>query len=172
MSPSQSPAVEAGKVVTLHYTLRDSAGNELDSSGTDEPIQYLHGIGMIVPGLEEGLAGKRQGERAKVVVKPEDGYGERDPRGLQEVSRDTFPPEAGLEPGLEFEAEGPDGDPILATVVQVDGDKVTIDLNHPLAGLTLHFDVTISEVRDATAEELAHGHPHGADGHHHHGDES
>ncbi|MEO6710879.1 MAG: peptidylprolyl isomerase, partial [Planctomycetota bacterium] len=169
MSASQSPAIEAGKVVTLHYTLRDSAGNELDSSGTDEPIQYLHGIGMIVPGLEEGLAGKRQGERAKVVVKPEDGYGERDPRGIQEVSRDTFPPDTALEPGTEFEAEGPDGDPILATVVAVAADKVTIDLNHPLAGLTLYFDVSIKEVRDATAEELAHGHAHGPEGHEHEG---
>jgi FKBP-type peptidyl-prolyl cis-trans isomerase SlyD len=167
MSANQSPAIEAGKVVTLHYTLRDSAGNELDSSGSDEPIQYLHGIGMIVPGLEEGLSGKRQGEKTKVIVKPEDGYGERDPRGIQEVSRDTFPPDAPLEAGLEFEAEGPDGDPILATVVSVAGDKVTIDLNHPLAGLTLYFDVSISEVRDATAEELAHGHPHGAGGHSH-----
>jgi len=168
MSPSQNPVIEAGKVVTLHYTLRDSAGNELDSSAAGEPIQYLHGIGMIVPGLEDGLAGKRQGERANVVVKPEDGYGERDPRGIQEVSRDTFPPDAGLAPGLEFEAEGPDGDSILATVVEVAGDKVKIDLNHPLAGKTLHFDVTISEVRDATAEELAHGHPHGPGGHGHH----
>ncbi len=167
MPTNHPPAIEAGKVVTLHYTLRDAAGNELDSSGSDEPIQYLHGIGMIVPGLEDGLAGKRQGERAKVVVKPEDGYGERDPRGIQEVARDTFPPETPLEAGLEFEAEGPDGDPILASVVSIEGDTVTIDLNHPLAGVTLHFDVTISEVRDATAEELAHGHPHGAGGHDH-----
>lgn len=167
MASVQQPAIAAGKVVTLHYTLRDPAGNELDSSGSDEPIQYLHGVGMIVPGLEEGLAGKRQGEKAKVVVEPAEGYGERDPRGLQEVSRDTFPPDAPLEPGLEFEAEGPDGDPILATVVSIIGDTVTIDLNHPLAGVTLHFDVSITEVRDATPEELAHGHPHGPDGHGH-----
>ncbi len=168
MSSNLGPAIEAGKVVTLHYTLRDAAGNELDSSGSDEPIQYLHGIGMIVPGLEEGLAGKRQGEKTKIIVKPDDGYGERDPRGIQEVTRDTFPAEAPLEAGLEFEAEGPDGEPILATVVKIEGDNVTIDLNHPLAGITLHFDVSIHEVRDATAEELAHGHPHGSDGHHHH----
>jgi FKBP-type peptidyl-prolyl cis-trans isomerase SlyD len=167
MSSGQGAAIAAGKVVTLHYTLRDAAGNELDSSGSDEPIEYLHGIGMIVPGLEEGLAGKREGERAKVVVTPEQGYGERDPRGIQEVSRDTFPEDAPLEAGLEFEAEGPDGDPILATVVSIQDEVVTIDLNHPLAGVTLHFDVTISQVRDATAEELAHGHPHGEHGHDH-----
>ena len=167
MSSGKGAAIAAGKVVTLHYTLRDAAGNELDSSGTDDPIQYLHGIGMIVPGLEDGLLGKCEGERAKVIVKPEDGYGERDPRGIQEVTRDTFPEDAPLEPGLEFEAEGPDGEPILATVVSIEGDTVSIDLNHPLAGVTLHFDVSIKEVRDATPEELAHGHPHGADGHEH-----
>lgn len=168
MAPTQDPIVAAGKVVTLHYVLRDPSGNQLDSSGDDEPIQYLHGVGMIVPGLEEGLAGKRQGEKTEITVSPEDGYGERDPRGIQKVSRDTFPPDAPLEAGLEFEAEGPDGDPILATVVSIEGDSVTIDLNHPLAGMTLCFDVTIHEVREATAEELAHGHPHGPHGHHDH----
>jgi FKBP-type peptidyl-prolyl cis-trans isomerase SlyD len=168
MPSNQAPAIAAGKVVTLHYTLKDASGNEIDSSGSDEPIQYLHGVGMIVPGLEDGLLGKREGEQAKIVVEPEDGYGERDPRGIQQVSRDTFPADVSLEPGLEFEAEGPDGDPILATVVSLEGDQVTIDLNHPLAGRTLHFEVSISAVRDATAEELAHGHPHGPGGHHHH----
>lgn len=168
MAANQGAAIAAGKVVTLHYVLKDGAGNQLDSSAEGEPIQYLHGVGMIVPGLEDGLSGKRQGERAKVVVAPEDGYGERDPRGIQKVSRDTFPPDASLEAGLEFEAEGPDGDPILATIVSIEGDQVTIDLNHPLAGQTLHFEVEIGEVRDATAEELAHGHPHGPGGHHHH----
>jgi FKBP-type peptidyl-prolyl cis-trans isomerase SlyD len=157
-----------GKVVTLDYVLRDDEGTELDSSASGEPLCYLHGAGNVLPGLEAGLVGHALGDHLEIVVDPEEGFGEHDPRGIQRVSRDTFPPDTPLRVGLEFEAEGPDGDAILGRVLEVSDDEVTIDLNHPLAGVTLCFDVTVAAVRDATSEELAHGHPHGADGHHAH----
>lgn len=167
MSTGNAPTISAGKVVTLHYVLRDDDGTELDNSAGGEPLRYLHGAGNIFPGLEQGLLGCSLGDRRKISVAPEDGFGEHDPDGVQRVPRDTFPAETRLAVGLEFEAEGPDGDPILGRVIELDDDEVTIDLNHPLAGVSLHFDVTVAEIRDATAEELEHGHPHGEGGHGH-----
>jgi FKBP-type peptidyl-prolyl cis-trans isomerase SlyD len=152
-------------VVSIDYTLTDAAGTVLDSSQGQTPLVYLHGSGGIVSGLEEALQGKTPGENLKVTVPPARGYGERDAALLQQVPRHLFDIED-LAPGMRFHAEGEHGMQVV-TVTEVDGDSVTVDANHPLAGQTLHFDVTVIEVRAATAEELSHGHVHGPHGHHH-----
>lgn len=154
------------KVVSIHYTLTDESGTVLDSSSGGDPLAYLHGFGNIVPGLENALSGKAQGEKMKVTVAPEDGYGARDDRLVQEVPKSAFQGVPDVAPGMQFQAQGPQG-ARLVVVTAVAGDTVTVDANHPLAGQTLHFDVEVAEVRDATEEELEHGHVHGAGGHHH-----
>jgi FKBP-type peptidyl-prolyl cis-trans isomerase SlyD len=153
------------KVVTIDYTLTDEKGEVLDSSKGSEPLAYLHGAGNIVPGLETALEGKSAGDVLKVTVTPEEGYGARDEELVQPVPRDRFPIED-VEVGMQFEAKG-DGGTQLVTVVAVTDEAVTVDANHPLAGVPLTFDVTVVDVRDATLEELKHGHVHGEGGHHH-----
>jgi FKBP-type peptidyl-prolyl cis-trans isomerase SlyD len=159
--------VSNGSVVGIDYSLHLGDGNVVDSSDPGEPLTYLHGEGQIVPGLESALEGLSVGERKQVVVAPAQGYGEHDPRGVQEVPRSAFPAEFEPKVGMELTAEGPNGEPVPFAVREVKPDSVVIDLNHPLAGKTLHFDVTVREVRAATAEEVAHGHAHGPHGHGH-----
>jgi FKBP-type peptidyl-prolyl cis-trans isomerase SlyD len=168
ISKNATQTVTDGKVVSIHYTLTDDAGAVVDSSKGHSPLEYLHGAGNVVPGLEEGLVGRARGDVLKVDVAPEKGYGAHDPRGLQRIPRQAFPDDIDLEPGMQFGAEDPQGGSTTVWIVKVESDQVVIDTNHPLAGKTLHFDVTIADVRDATREEMAHGHPHGPDGHHHH----
>jgi FKBP-type peptidyl-prolyl cis-trans isomerase SlyD len=142
-------------VVTIHYTLTDAKGEVLDSSDEPkggEPLSYIHGLGMIVPGLEAALLGKSAGEQVKVTVAPEEGYGPRLQGLVQKVSRDEFP-DGDLEVGMRFRSHGPGGARIL-TVAALDDDTVTLDANHPLAGATLNFDVKVVSVREATDEEL------------------
>jgi FKBP-type peptidyl-prolyl cis-trans isomerase SlyD len=158
--------IESRKVVTLEYTLTDEGGDVLDTSKGGEPLVYLHGSGHIIPGLENALAGKAEGESLKVTVAPADAYGDRDEELLQTVPKSRLGDEE-LDVGMQFQARGPEG-PVLLTVVGVLEDTVTLDANHPLAGKTLTFDVTVIAVRDATLEELTHGHVHGPGGHHHH----
>lgn len=161
--------VAANKVVVLHYTLTNDAGQELESSIGDEPIEYLQGAENLVPGLEKALEGKKVGDKLDVTVDAADGYGERDPKEIYKVKRSQFPADAPLQVGMQFEAQNPQGDDFApAWVTAIEGDSVTVDFNHPLAGVRLHFAVEILSVRDASAEEIAHGHPHGPDGHHHH----
>jgi FKBP-type peptidyl-prolyl cis-trans isomerase SlyD len=155
------------KVVSIHYTLTDSAGTVLDSSSGGHPLAYLHGFGNIIPGLENALEGKATGDKLSVTVEPGEGYGERDEGLVQAVPRTAFKGVKELAPGMQFQAQGPQGTR-LVVVTQVTADLVTVDANHPLAGQTLHFEVEVSEVRDATSEELEHGHVHGPGGHHHH----
>jgi FKBP-type peptidyl-prolyl cis-trans isomerase SlyD len=150
--------------VTLHYSLRDDEGKVLDSSEGRPPLTYLHGEGNIVPGLEKALAGKQPGDVVKVTVPPEDGYGMRSEGNIRSVPRRRLP-EGKIEPGMRLRLKTDHGQ-LAALVTAVRGDYVTIDANHPLAGMTLHFEVTVVEVRDATAEEMAHGHVHGPGGHH------
>ncbi len=162
-----SLTIESGRVVEIHYTLRDDTGEVMDTSDGDEALMYLHGSGHIVPGLERALEGKTVGDAVTVRVPPEDGYGVRDAERVLRVSRKDIP--AGPEPevGMELEAEGPDGDPLMLWVADIQGDEITLDGNHPLAGKTLHFEVAVHSVRDATEDEKHHGHVHGPDGHHH-----
>lgn len=168
MAASPTTQVVAdGKVVAIHYTLTDDKGEVLDSSNGRDPLEYLHGAGNIVPGLEEKLSGRAAGERLKVSVEPEMGYGKHDPRGVQRVPRSEFPSDVKIEAGMQFSAENDQGEVAVVWIVGVEAEQVVIDMNHPLAGKTLHFDVTISGVREATREEAQHGHPHGPHGHHH-----
>lgn len=155
------------KVITIDYTLTDEEGEVIDSSEHDGPLSYLHGSGNIVPGLENALEGKTVGDALKVVVAPDDAYGERDEKLVQAVPRDEFP-DGEIAVGMRFRADSPSGSKVL-TVVALNDAEVTVDANHPLAGRTLSFDVTVRGIRDATQEELEHGHVH--DGHHHHHDD-
>jgi len=167
-STEPSDSIEKGKVVSIHYTLRNDAGEVLDSSGGREPLDYLHGSGNIVPGLEQSLLGRRVGAKFTVDVSPSLGFGERDPRGVQRVPRSSFPKDADVKAGERFTASGPDGEEMALWITEVEGDEVTVDFNHPLAGETLHFEVHVTGVRAASKDEIAHGHPHGPHGHHHH----
>jgi FKBP-type peptidyl-prolyl cis-trans isomerase SlyD len=158
--------VEKNRVVMLHYTLRDEQGAIIDSSSGRAPLSYLHGKGNIIPGLEQALAGKNEGDKLDVTVAPEQGYGPRDERLVQILPRTRFTGGSELSPGMQVRATGPQG-PRIVTIMRVERDFVTVDGNHPLAGRTLHFSVEIAEVRKATREEVSHGHVHGPDGHHH-----
>jgi len=150
--------IELNKVVTIDYTLTDTAGEILDSSEGTEPLSYIHGAGNIIPGLEAALAGKKVGDALKVAVEPKDGYGEYDKSLLFPIPRENFG-ENQIEIGMEFQAETEYGLQIL-TVVKIEGDEITVDANHPLAGAVLNFDVKIVDIREATEEELEHGHLH------------
>jgi FKBP-type peptidyl-prolyl cis-trans isomerase SlyD len=152
-------------VVSLDYRLHLGDGEVVDQSAPGSPLSYMHGRGQIVPGLEGKLEGMAAGEAKQVVVQPGEGYGEYDNRGVQEVPRAMFPPNADLQVGMMVTAQTPQGE-IPFVIKEVKKDSVVIDLNHPLAGKTLHFDVTVREVRGATSEELEHGHAHGPGGHH------
>ena len=153
------------KVVTIDYTLTDDQGEILDTSQGQEPLTYMHGAGSIIPGLESALEGKVAGDKLQVKVAPADGYGERDEELVQAVPRNRFP-DGDINVGMRFHAQGSAGSQAV-TVVAVDDRNVTVDANHPLAGVTLSFDVQVREVRQATEDELKHGHVHGKGGHHH-----
>ena len=160
--------VEKGSVVSVDYELHLGDGKVVDSSAEGVPMSYIHGEGQIVPGLERALEGLSSGDARQVVVPPEEGYGEHDARGLQEVPKTAFPTDMQPAVGMQLMAQGPDGEAVPFTIRELKPETIVIDLNHPLAGKALHFDVTIREVRAATPEEREHGHAHGADGHDHH----
>ena len=156
------------RAVLIHYKVSNSGGEVVDTSDGEEPLAYIHGQGDIVPGLEQALLGKSAGERVKITVSPEQGYGEWDEDKVQTVPRAAFEDGGEIAPGMRFQAQGDDGEDVIVTVTRVSNDEITIDANHPLAGQTLNFDVEIVSVRECTEEELAHGHIHGpGDGHHH-----
>jgi FKBP-type peptidyl-prolyl cis-trans isomerase SlyD len=153
-------------VASFHYTLTDDAGQVIDSSAGREPLAYLHGQGQIVPGLEKAMEGRQAGDKFDVDVAPAEGYGEHQPELVQAVPREAFQGVEDIQPGMQFQGQGPQG-AFSVTVTGVEGDTVHIDGNHPLAGKTLHFAIEVAGVREASDEELAHGHVHGAGGHHH-----
>jgi len=147
------------KVVAFNYTLKNDEGQVLDTSDGKQPLAYLHGRKSIVPGLEAAMDGKESGESFNVAIEPEQAYGEHDPQMVQPVPRDRFQGVDEIQPGMQFQANTPAG-PRTVTVTDVGEEEVTVDANHPLAGQTLHFDIDIVEVRDATAEELEQGQAH------------
>jgi len=153
-------------VATIHYTLTSPTGEVIDASPAGQPLAYLHGAGNIVPGLEQALEGRSVGDRFDVVVTPEEGYGPRHAELIHVVPRAAFQGVAEIQPGMQFETRGAQGS-MVVTVTAVDSENVTVDGNHPLAGEPLHFAIEVADVRAATSEELAHGHVHGAGGHHH-----
>jgi FKBP-type peptidyl-prolyl cis-trans isomerase SlyD len=158
--------ISTNQVVSIHYTLTNDAGEILDSSTGNDPLAYIHGTGNIIPGLEAALTGRALGDKFKVSIAPEDGYGLRDNEMMQNVPKSAFQGVDEILPGMQFQAQSPQG-MTLVTVVDVDGDEVILDGNHPMAGMTLHFEVEVADIRDATSEELEHGHVHGPGGHHH-----
>lgn len=158
--------IENEKVVSINYTLRNDQGEILDTSDGHEPLAYIHGMGNIVPGLESQLNGKSVGDSLKISVAPVDGYGEYDLAQVVQVSRSQFEGVPELKVGMQFTASSPEGNQVV-TITNINNDTVTVDGNHPLAGKTLHFDITVVDVRNASADELSHGHVHGAGGHHH-----
>lgn len=157
--------VAANKAVSIEYTLRDTEGKVLDSSQGRAPLTYLHGAGNIVPGLERALEGKAEDESVEVSVPPEQGYGLRDERLVRNLPMRRLP-NGKAEVGMRFQVKTEHGPQVL-TVRAVRGDYAQVDANHPLADVTLCFSVKVVAVRDATEEELAHGHVHGPHGHEH-----
>lgn len=156
-------------VASLAYVLTDAQGNILDQADAQHPFVYLHGAHNIIPGLENALTGKQAGDELEVTIPPELAYGLKDDNLLQQVPRSMFAgaDEEHIVPGAQFHAQTNAG---MQTIVitAVNGDTITIDGNHPLAGETLNFKVKVLEVRAATKDELSHGHAHGPSGHHHH----
>lgn len=148
------------KVVSIQYTVLDDQGQIIDTSDGGEPLVFLCGAQNIIPGLEEALMGKNTGDELKVTVPAEKAYGEYNEEGVQQVPMEAFEGVESIEPGMAFTAETEQG-PMNLIVTAVEGEMVTVDANHPLAGKDLTFDVAVEDVRDATDDELAHGHVHG-----------
>ena len=154
-------------VVGINYVLTNAKGKELDKSDAKSPLVYLHGTQQIVPGLEKELASLNIGDKKNVVVSPEEGYGEVNTKLHIKTERSFFPKDADLKAGMEFSADTGEEKQQHFTIVKIEDDNVFLDGNHPLAGEILHFDVEVVSIRDATADELVHGHAHGEGGHHH-----
>ena len=148
-------------VVSIHYTLTNKAGEKLDSSIGSEPLSYLHGAGNIIPGLENALSETSIGDKLTVTVEAAEAYGERNEEQIQTVSKEMFQGIDKIEEGMQFQADSSQG-PAIVTITKVEGDNVTIDGNHPLAGEQLTFDVEVMAIRSATETEMEHGHIHGA----------
>ncbi len=152
--------VEKNKVVTIHYTLTNDEGQVLDSSVGKNPLKYLHGNKNLIEGLEKELLGKKVGDKLHVVIEPAEAYGERRDDLVQEVPREAFQGVEDIQPGMQFNAQAPDGSTYVVTVTNVGEEKITIDANHDLAGVRLTFDVEVMDIRNATDEEISHGHVH------------
>ncbi len=159
--------IAANKAVSIDYTLTNDAGDVIDSSAGGAPLVYLHGAGNIIVGLEKALEGKNVGDELSVAIEPEDAYGEYSAELVATLTREMFEGVDELEVGMQFHASAPDGGMQIVTIRDIDGDDVTVDGNHPLAGQRLNFKVKVVDVREANAEEIAHGHIHGEGGHHH-----
>ncbi|MFM7850796.1 MAG: peptidylprolyl isomerase [Flammeovirgaceae bacterium] len=150
------------KVASIHYTLTDNTGKVLDSSDGRDPLTYIQGIGNLIPGMEEGLEGKSKGDKFSLKVSPEKGYGVKDDKMVQKVPRTAFGSQQ-VTVGMQFQTNQGS----VVTVTEVGLSEITVDGNHPLAGVELNFAVEVMEIRNATEDEIAHGHVHGAGGHHH-----
>ncbi|MDG1580175.1 peptidylprolyl isomerase [Pseudomonas sp. GOM6] len=159
--------IAANKAVSIDYTLTNDAGEVIDSSAGGAPLVYLHGAGNIIVGLEKALVGKQVGDEVTVAIEPGEAYGEYSAELVATLNRSMFEGVDQLEVGMQFHASGPDGGMQIVTIRDIDGDDVIVDGNHPLAGQRLNFQVKIVNVREASAEEVAHGHIHGEGGHHH-----
>jgi len=161
---SNLKTVKKDRVVSLNFTLKDEQGELLDQSEGNEPLEYLHGSQDIIPGLEKALDGHKLGEKMKVVIPPADAYGDYEVSLVDEVSKDQFPNIDKIEPGMKFQTQLDDGAPMVIQVTAIEDDVVIVDGNHPLAGVTLVFDLEIAGIRKAKKEELSHGHVHSEGG--------
>ena len=153
--------------VSIHYTLKNGDGKTLDSSSGQDPLTYLHGNGNLISGLEKELEGKVAGDKITAVIPPEEAYGQREDQLIQQVEKSQFSEQEQVVVGAQFQVQTQAG-AMIATIAAVDGDQVTVDMNHPLAGETLHFDVEVVEIREASEDELSHGHIHGEGCNHDH----
>ncbi len=159
--------IEQNKVVMMHYKLSDKDGNVIDSSEGREPLAYIHGIGALVPGLEQELENKGKGEKFTAIVLPENAYGTRDEELVRVVPKSGFQGEEEMTVGMQVQIDTGDKGLAIATLTSIDGEDITLDLNHPLADTELHFDIEVMDIRLATDEEISHGHVHGEGGHQH-----
>ena len=158
--------VAKNTVVSLNYTLKNNEGEILDTSDGREPLVYLHGVGALIPGLENVLEGEGEGSKVSTVINPEDAYGDRTDELLHKVPKSGFTGDEEMQEGMRVQLETENG-PAIAVISKIEGEEVTLDLNHPLAGMELHFDVEVVGIREAQQEEIEHGHAHGPGGHHH-----
>ncbi len=156
--------IEKGKVASINYTLTAPDGQVLDSSEGKEPLDYLHGAGNIIPGLEKALEGKKVGDSFEIDIPPEEAYGLREEARVDVVPKSQFEGIGEIQEGMQFQAQTNQG-PVVVTVTKVEGDNITVDGNHPLAGMPLHFKVEVKEIREPSPEETEHGHVHGPEGH-------
>jgi FKBP-type peptidyl-prolyl cis-trans isomerase SlyD len=154
--------VKKDAVVEMHYTLKNDAGEVVDSSKGQDPMPFIQGRGNIIPGLEKALEGMKVGDTCDVSVKPEDGYGVHHAEGIQEIPKEALQGIENLEIGMELQSQDEQGNSFIVRVEEIKDDVVIINANHPLSGQTLHFNVSIESVREATADELEHGHVHSA----------
>lgn len=152
--------IEADKVVSIDYTLKDDQGTVIDTSNERGPLSFLFGSGTIIPGLENELEGKEKGDSFSVTVEPKEGYGEYDDTMMFEVGKDQFQDSSQIEEGMQVQAQNNQGHVQILTVKSIGDEKVTLDANHPLAGQKLFFDVSVTDVREASEEEIDHGHVH------------
>ena len=158
--------IKENSVVNIHYTLTNDAGEVLDSSSGKEPLMYMHGHNNLIPGLEDQLAGKKEGDKFNADVEAEDAYGLHPEEAIQQIPLSALANIPNLEVGMQLQASTDQG-PVAVRVAEINDEHVVLDGNHPLAGQRLHFAVEVMSVRDATPSELEHGHAHGGDGHHH-----
>ena len=154
--------VKKDAVVEMHYTLKNDAGEVVDSSKGQDPMPFIQGRGNIIPGLEKALEGMIAGDTCDVSVKPEDGYGVHHAEGIQEIPKEALQGIENIEIGMELQSQDEQGNPFIVRIEEIKDDVIIINANHPLAGQTLHFNVSIESVREATADELEHGHVHSA----------
>lgn len=157
---SQLTTVKRDRVISLDFVLMNEQGEVMDRSEDGGPLEYLHGANDVIPGLEKALEGRKLGEEIKVVIPPAEAYGEYEVSLVDEVSRDQFPGIDEIEPGMQFQTQMDDGAPMIIHVTAVDDEKVVVDGNHPLAGMTLVFEVKIAAIRQACDDEIEHGHVH------------
>ena len=162
---TEQKKVDDGQVVSMHYTLHVN-GQVLDSSDGGEPLQFIQGMGHIIPGLEHELYDMKIGDSKKVVVAAKDGYGEIDTEAYMDVPRDSFPTDVPLQIGTELELRDQSDHPVYARIETIGDENVRLNMNHPLAGKELHFDVKIADLRAATDEEVSHGHVHSREHNH------
>lgn len=161
-------ALQANKVVTFNYILKDDNGALLDSTEKGGPFSFISGNHQILPGLEEAIGNMIIGSKKNIKLAAADAYGEYDENAVQKINRTLFPEEAELEIGMTYFAHSPEGQHLQFVITEMENDDITVNFNHPLAGKNLEFDVELLDVRDATPEEISHGYVHGPGGHHHH----
>jgi FKBP-type peptidyl-prolyl cis-trans isomerase SlyD len=159
--------LKENQVVSINFTLKDNDGNIIQATTKEEPFSFLSGNEQILPKLEENIGGMLIGSKKTVVLDPENAYGNFSESAVRTVNKSEFPEGTELKVGMGYYADTPDGKQLPFTIKNIEGENITLDFNHPLAGKTLTFEVELLNLRDATQEELSHGHVHGAGGHHH-----